>query len=545
MDIKTKEKIQELELAFKYLRSLNQANYIANKHDEIVDFLCEMQTFVNSEFPLVPVQFLCAGADNVLHNLTPDSKTVNISLEKENFLADLAEYREQNGFYHFKEYLTQIKSDLLKEKYNLEVEKVSAIKMFFFYDDLIAAAIVSKGDEGKDEEQFKEQYDILSKLFTYIEPILFNYVKKQKDETELLELHNNFNKISILYSISQAVNFIDDLKRLLKVVLNKALETIDAEKASLMLYDYADNSLQIKFVCGLPDKNLEADINNGVVECTKIKINEGIAGTVFAQKKAIICNLGKNDPRFVAYDITSYADNLLCVPLIAKGEAIGVFNISNKKNGKLFNHSDLEFMEALANQASIAIDNSKLYELATKDGLTKLYIYRHFCTLFENEIRRASRYEHSLTFIMLDIDNFKKVNDTYGHLIGDQVLREVAKTIAESIRKIDIAARYGGEEFAVILPETEAEMARVIANRIRANVAKIDIEVANNVHIRPSVSVGTAEYPTCADDGTTLIELADIALYQAKSGGKNIVYEYTPFGCQRVDENCGFEDASI
>ena len=86
------------------------------------------------------------------------------------------------------------------------------------------------------------------------------------------------------------------------------------------------------------------------------------------------------------------------------------------------------------------------------------------------------------------------------------------------------------------------QSAKTIANRIRANVAKIDIEVAKNIHIRPSVSVGIAEYPTCADDGTTLIELADIALYQAKSGGKNIVYEYTPFGCQRVDENYGFEE---
>ena len=98
------------------------------------------------------------------------------------------------------------------------------------------------------------------------------------------------------------------------------------------------------------------------------------------------------------------------------------------------------------------------------------------------------------------------------------------------------------EEFAVILPETESEKAKVIANRIRRNVSLIDIEVAKNVHIRPSVSVGIAEFPTCADDGTTLIELADIALYQAKSGGKNIVYEYTPFGCQRVAENYGLEN---
>ena len=540
MDTINTEKIYEFEVAFKQLYALKDISYIANKHGTLVDFLFELQDYLNELLPQYKIQFLYTNSDKILQNISVDKCNVKIDLLKENFLADISEFKLENDFYTFEGKITPPRAVLLNEKYSLPFAHVNLLKTFFYCDELIAVAFVIK--EETDKKVSDDDYDLLNKILIYIDPILTNFAKKEKEANELAELHKNLNKISILYSISQAVNFIDDLKRLLKVVLKKALDTIQAEKASLMLYDFSDNSLQIKFVCGLQDKNLEADINNGVIECTKIKVNEGIAGTVFAQKRSIICNLGKNDPRFVASDITSYADTLLCVPLIAKGEAIGVFNISNKKDGRLFNHSDLEFMEALANQAAIAIDNSKLYELATKDGLTKLYIYRHFCTLFENEIRRASRYEHSVTFIMLDIDNFKKVNDTYGHLIGDQVLKEVAKTIANSVRKIDIAARYGGEEFAVILPETEAEMAKTIANRIRANVAKIDIEVAKNIHIRPSVSVGIAEYPTCADDGTTLIELADIALYQAKSGGKNIVYEYTPFGCQRVDENYGFEE---
>ena len=218
--------------------------------------------------------------------------------------------------------------------------------------------------------------------------------------------------------------------------------------------------------------------------------------------------------------------------MIAKGEPIGVINITNKLNGKLFNKQDLEFIEALANQAAIAIDNAKLYELATKDGLTKLYIYRHFYTLLENEIKRSSRYNHEMTLLMMDIDNFKQVNDTYGHPVGDQVLREIANCIQQTIRKIDIASRYGGEEFTVILPETNIKDAKIIAERIRKNISKIKINVKGDIYICPTVSIGMSEYPSCALDEQTLIELADVALYNAKNNGKNCVCEYNPnTGC--------------
>ena len=294
-----------------------------------------------------------------------------------------------------------------------------------------------------------------------------------------------------------------------------------------MLYDISDNTLQVKVVYGLQDKKAEFDINNGLIECTKLKANEGIAGKVFAEKKAIITNLGAKDPRFAKTDIDSGISSLLCVPLVAKGESIGVINITNKKNGKLFNKQDLEFIEALANQAAIAVDNAKLYELATKDGLTKLYIIRHFKSLLETELKRMARYNHVLTLLMMDIDNFKKVNDTYGHLTGDMVLKEIAAAIQSTIRHIDIAARYGGEEFVVVLPETAARNAKIIAERIRVNISKIEIKIDENNSVRPTVSIGIAEFPNIDEPNMTcLIECADKALYQAKNNGKNCIYEY-------------------
>ena len=155
--------------------------------------------------------------------------------------------------------------------------------------------------------------------------------------------------------------------------------------------------------------------------------------------------------------------------------------------------------------------------------------------LLENEIKRCARYNHVMTLVIMDIDDFKKVNDTYGHLVGDQTLRELANVISTTIRKIDIAARYGGEEFALILPETSINDAKVIVKRLKENISKIRIEAKNGV-VTPTVSIGIADFPACAKDEKTLIELADIALYTAKNTGKNRIYEYNKeYGCLPVE----------
>ena len=302
-----------------------------------------------------------------------------------------------------------------------------------------------------------------------------------------------------------------------------------------MLYDYTLNALQVRIVSGLKDKKLEEAINNGAVQCAKIGIGEGIAGTVFLERKPIITNLGSADPRHIVKEFMTNVKSLLCVPLIAKGEVIGVINITNKKHDKLFNQKDLEFITSLANQAAIAIDNAKLYELATKDGMTKLYIYRHFCTLLENEIRRCERYKRNISLLMLDIDNFKHVNDTYGHLMGDNILRRISNILQQTVRNIDIPARYGGEEFVVILPETNKDDACIIAERIRKSISQIVVVVNDKISISPTVSIGIAQYTTDGKDPKELINAADTALYHSKHNGKNCVSIYEKDGCKKYE----------
>ena len=412
---------------------------------------------------------------------------------------------------------------------------VQYIRVFFDKDKNMPVCICFIGKDNENESEIdEEKLSFLNKIFEFMEPVIVKLLHRKYQDDKIIELQKSLYNISILYNISQAVNFIDDLKRLLQVILSKALVTLDAEKGSLMLYDYTSNSLQVKVVYGLADKRVEENINNGLIQCSQIKAGEGVAGTVFLEKKAIITNLGSNDPRFVNKDSLPNVQSLLCVPLIAKGETIGVINISNKKNDKLFNQKDLEFMTSLSNQAAIAIDNAKLYELATKDGLTKLYISRHFYTLLENEIRRCSRYKHKMSLLMLDIDNFKHINDTYGHLIGDQILRELSNEISQTVRKIDIPARYGGEEFIVILPETTKEDAVIIAERLRINISKIKVKAKEDTYISPTTSIGVCQYPMDGEEAKTLINSADTALYHSKHNGKNIVSIFNETGCTLI-----------
>ena len=523
------EKITTLQKNFYDLNSLFELSIIATQADSIEDLIEKVSVFVTQALRIENVRFFI-NHDKVYYMVASPNSDDHEYFQFENDEEGFWEVLNKNEF-------IKVADDNGKPIYKSFWEKddlanLNSSYFKLFQKDNIPYFMCSIGNKIDGTNFTSQELAYLAKVFNYIGPILIKYIKRRDQENDLKKLQKSLHNISILYNISQAVNFIDDLKRLLRVILNKALETIDAEKGSLMLYNFAENILQTKVVYGLADKNLETEINNGLVECSKIKVGEGIAGTVFVEKKSIISNLGQNDPRFIDNGHELNVNSLLCVPLIAKGEPIGVINITNKLNGKLFNKQDLEFIEALANQAAIAIDNAKLYELATKDGLTKLYIYRHFYTLLENEIKRSSRYNHEMTLLMMDIDNFKSVNDTYGHPVGDQVLREIASCISQTVRKIDIASRYGGEEFTVILPETNINDAKIIAERIRKNISQIKINVKDDINICPTVSIGMSEYPSCALDEQTLIELADVALYNAKNSGKNCICEYNPnTGC--------------
>jgi len=523
-----------LENNIKHLNMMFEVSTIANQADDVYELLAKLKqhctklfSFLDMTFYLLENQrYKCVVTSNeaLRNNEFVEGDESNTPFWDAVNKAKLTSMKDGEGAYLFRSFL---------EKNNILSLEPSHTRVFFNSNQVPICFCFIKED--KNNPINEENVEDLNKIFDYIEPIVAKFHKKIKKDEEIIQLQKSLHNISILYNISQAVNFIDDLKRLLQVIIQKALITLDAEKGSLMLYDYSINALQVRIVSGLQDKKLEEAINNGAVQCAKIGVGEGIAGTVFLERKPIITNLGSADPRFIVKEILSNTKSLLCVPLIAKGEVIGVINITNKKHDKLFNQKDLEFITSLANQAAIAIDNAKLYELATKDGMTKLYIYRHFYTLLENEIRRCSRYKRNMSLIIMDIDNFKKINDTYGHLTGDLILKRLASTLQETVRKIDVPARYGGEEFVVILPETDKKDACVIAERIRKNISQIEVKVNETEILSPTVSIGIAQYTTDGQEAKDLINAADTALYYSKHNGKNMVSVYEKDGCHKAE----------
>ncbi len=534
---------EDIENNIKELNDLFAISTVANQATDIIDLITKTSNFIDTQIKshILTFYILDGGSFKSVPTSQNSAMDEYFEFEEDNealwAVMNSGRVIETTNSEHQQLYNSFWQANVL--------EKLNTKYLRAFFKNEIPVCFCFIGADETQEKLKTEEIAFLDKIFDFLEPIIAKLVDRKEKDDKIVELQKSLYNISILYNISQAVNFIDDLKRLLQVILSKALVTLEAERGSLMLYDYRNNCLQVKVVYGLSDKTMEENINNGFIQTSKIRAGEGVAGTVFLEKKAVITNLGSNDPRFIQKNTLSNTQSLLCVPLIAKGEAIGVINITNKKHNKLFNQKDLDFMTSLANQAAIAIDNAKLYELATKDGLTKLYIYRHFYTLLENEIRRCARYRHNMTLLMIDIDDFKDVNDKYGHLAGDQVLREISNEIMETVRKIDTPARYGGEEFAIILPETTKEEALVIAERLRFAIEKLRVKVKKDVEISATISIGVAQFDFEDTDPKVLIESADKALYHSKNNGKNIISMYSAEGCAVVKYATNYESTVL
>ncbi len=204
---------------------------------------------------------------------------------------------------------------------------------------------------------------------------------------------------------------------------------------------------------------------------------------------------------------------------------------ANEELGKLnftYEQIVLELSQAKQNAEQLARElqqaNNRLQQLADRDGLTCLYNHRYFQRVFEVELSRAVRYKNPLSILLLDLDHFKKINDTYGHPAGDTVLQKVSNTLVRLVRNCDTVARYGGEEFTVILPETGNKGAKVLAQRLRRGVEQKEIDHNGQViSVTMSIGVASTDISDTDHDRAALIDLCDKALYKAKHNGRNRV----------------------
>jgi len=232
------------------------------------------------------------------------------------------------------------------------------------------------------------------------------------------------------------------------------------------------------------------------------------------------------DARFARWAQTDYVHGWMGVPLVARGELIGFLTIDSKQVNA-FDESHAKLSQAFANEVAMAIDNARLFKethrLSITDPLTGLYNRRHIYDEARRELERAQRYGRALSVIIFDLDRFKDVNDRFGHLAGDEVLRVMAHRCLESLRHVELIGRYGGEEFVVFVPETDVKGACQVAERLRRAISETPIETRGQF-VTVTASFGVAELNGTSGDIDKLLDRADQALYMAKRSGGNQVF---------------------
>ena len=334
-------------------------------------------------------------------------------------------------------------------------------------------------------------------------------LKKQNSMLGDSLLHLN----NLLY-LHKSISLLE-FKEIKKVIAEKLPSILSIQYFTLFLYD--KNKKQLTLTChnhpNLPEPlTLHLD-DSGIMRDALINGRYVLEMDFFNSKYF----KGRRNP---LYQNAFF----VCIPLMIESEILGVLNLNDNKKG-FFTINDLDFVLNVTEFVSLSISNSLLFAkaetLSVTDGLTSLFNRQYMQNMLNGECGRSMRYASPLSLLMLDVDHFKKVNDAYGHQMGDEVLVEVAALLKRYCRSNDVAARYGGEEFILILPETKLSGAVQIAERIRQELAG-HVFRQGAVEFRVTISCGVAEFERerlCT--ATQLIKCADFALYEAKKSGRN------------------------
>jgi diguanylate cyclase (GGDEF)-like protein len=349
--------------------------------------------------------------------------------------------------------------------------------------------------------------------------LLINFVFSRLLRTRR-QLEERVHDLEILNATARRMAASLQLEELVEAIARETCKAIpEAEAVALVHRRPGDRTgLVLDGFDRVTDKFFRRPMKNG----------EGVAGWVMAH----------GTPRRIA-DLATETDigatagghgirSWLGVPLFMYGGCEGVIAVQST-HARAFRADHQRLLESLALQIAASLQNAHLYELAMVDGLTGLFMRRYFDARIEEEIERSKRYGTAFSVVMMDVDDFKSLNDTHGHLIGDRVLRGIANVVKSQMRGVDTAARYGGEEIAVILPRTEMLNAYNVGERIRLAIAELRITTDGDPprSLRVTASFGIAGYPeSTATSGEDLLRRADRALYRAKKTGKNRVELY-------------------
>ena len=339
--------------------------------------------------------------------------------------------------------------------------------------------------------------------------------------------NNKAQDLETILDINKAIFSTLETKEILYLIVKKLSEVIQVKRCSIIFIDKVKNIGKVLSSYEDPafnalsiDLKQYPEILKAVEEEKTILIHDVGIDPIVKEIKDNLINIGIR--------------SIMVIPIKYSEKDIGALYLRTSKKERKFGDKEVTMCQIVSNMAAIALNNARLFtiikeekalleKMAVTDDLTRLYNHRFFVKRLNEEFKRAKRYTTSLSYIMVDIDNFKKINDSYGHQSGDVVLQEVSKVIKKCVRETDVVARYGGEEFAVILPHSTSEDACKLANRIRNTVKHYKSNIIGSEGLL-TVSIGVSTYPHKeVEDVDDLIRKADDGLYQAKENGKDLV----------------------
>ena len=327
--------------------------------------------------------------------------------------------------------------------------------------------------------------------------------------------------VDTLMEIARTLASPRDISDILEQIMLQVSRLLNPKAWSLLLRDEETGELEFAVVV-----SEVADKLKGV----RVPRGHGVAGWVAENGESLIIPDVSRDARFAAEFDKSFTFRtraLACIPLKCQNRVYGVIELINSMEEGEFNLFDMQVLTTIADFAAIAISNeramAKIKRLVITDDLTGLHNARYFFEQVESEVERASRYVTPLSLVFFDLDRFKNVNDTHGHLVGSGLLAEVGGLVSSLIRRSDKGARYGGDEFVVLLPHTDKSGALSFAHKLHAAIQAETFYAKSGMALKITGSFGVATYPDDAGTSSELINAADKAMYRAKDLGRNAV----------------------
>jgi diguanylate cyclase (GGDEF)-like protein len=311
-------------------------------------------------------------------------------------------------------------------------------------------------------------------------------------------------------------------------ILRHSAELLKAERGSLLLFDESAGELSVKAALG-PRAEVTRE--------TRVRIGEGVAGAVLREgRPAVVRDVSKvSGWNPASASERSYkTKSFISYPISVGGRKVGVLNVTDKAGGGAYDELDLNLLDMIAPQMALALDRVEWHSKATQfqllsitDPLTGLVNRRYLEERLQEELERSKRHRFAMSFMMVDIDDFKAYNDAHGHQAGDLALEMTAQCLKTALRSADVAARYGGEEFSILLPQTGLAEARAIGERIRRRIERTQFpHGSSQPQGAVTVSIGVSCFGAELDTPAEVIRAADRALYAAKARGKNCIEAY-------------------